>query len=360
MPVSTLHPALLLACASALTACAAVPAPDPARSPSSTAPTARFPAVERPRLEWGIVIHGGAGGRRPPGWSVAVRAERERSIAAALQAGHAVLAAGGSSLDAVQAAIVLLEDDPAFNAGRGAVFNAEGQNELDAAIMDGPTRRAGAVAALHRVKNPIVLARAVMERSPHVMMVGDGAEQFARQVGVELVDPSYFFTEDAWDALEREREAERRRSEPNGAAHDDGGSYYGTVGAVALDRQGRLAAGTSTGGRTNKRFGRVGDVPVIGAGTYANPDCAVSATGHGEWFIRYTVARDICVAVQDRGQTVGAAADSILFDVFDPLPVDGGVIVLDRAGNVAMSFNTAVMARGFIGPDGQPRVWLTR
>ena len=307
-----------------------------------------------------MVVHGGAGGRTPPTYSAEVRAARERSIAAALEAGYAVLAGGGSSLDAVQAAIVLLEDDSTFNAGRGSVFNAAGQNELDAAIMDGSTLNVGAVAALHRVKNPIVLARAVMDRSEHVMMVGEGAEQFAQLVGVELVDPSYFFTEAARRSLEREREAERRRTTPDGALGADGGSYYGTVGAVALDRQGRLAAATSTGGRTNKRFGRVGDVPVIGAGTYANRDCAVSGTGHGEWFIRYTVARDICVAVQDRGQTVGAAADSILFDVFDPLRVDGGVIVLDRAGNVAMSFNTAAMSRGFIGPDGQPRVWLTR
>lgn len=357
----TRFPPFLLACAILLAACSPVPAPDPAPAPSSSpAAGARFPAAERPRIEWGLVIHGGAGGRRPPAWSAEVRAARERSIAAALRAGHAVLAAGGSSLDAVQAAIVPLEDDPAFNAGRGAVFNADGQNELDAAIMDGLTLNVGAVAALHRVKNPIILARAVMEQSEHVMMVGDGAEEFARQVGVELVDPSYFFTQSAWDALERERAAERRRSAPDGALGADGGSYYGTVGAVALDRQGRLAAGTSTGGRTNKRFGRVGDVPVIGAGTYANPGCAVSATGHGEWFIRYTVARDICVAVQDRGQAVGAAADSILFDVFDPLQVDGGLIVLDRAGNVAMSFNTAAMPRGYIGPDGVPRVWLTR
>jgi len=322
------------------------------------------------RVEWGMVIHGGAGSRTPPNWNAQQQAVREAAIAGALRAGHAILAAGGSSLDAVQAAIVLLEDDSTFNAGRGAVLNAEGRNELDAALMDGPTLRVGTVAGVQRVRNPILLARAVMDRSEHVMMIGDGAEQFARLVDIELVDPGYFRTEAAVRALERQRASEQRRVDSAAAAPAapparEGAagwsdSHYGTVGAVALDRQGRLAAGTSTGGRTNKRYGRVGDVPIIGAGTYANADCGVSATGHGEWFIRYTVARDICVGVQYRGQAIAAAADSIMFRVFDPIPVDGGVIGMDRNGAIAMSFNTASMPRGYVGPDGAPRVWLTR
>jgi L-asparaginase / beta-aspartyl-peptidase len=348
----------MVAVSAALSSCAPVPAP-------ATTPEQAISA-DMPRIEWGLVMHGGAGGRTPPAWTPAQRATREASMAAALRAGYTILAAGGSALDAVEAAVVLLEDDSTFNAGRGAVFNAAGENELDASIMDGPTLNAGAVAGVRRVKNPIRLARAVMERSGHVMMVAGGAEEFARQVGIELVDPRYFFTQAAWVSLERERAAEQRRrdslaaAQPPGAQTGNGGSYYGTVGAVALDRQGRLAAATSTGGRTNKRPGRVGDVPVIGAGNYANPRCAISATGHGEWFIRYTVARDVCVGVEHRGQSLGGAADSILFRVLDPLRVDGGLIGLDSAGNVMMAFNTAVMPRGYVGPDGTPRIQLTR
>lgn len=343
-----------------LTACATGPAPATGAPPEPPAAA---------QVEWGMVIHGGAGSRTPPGWNAEQRAAREAAVAGALRAGHAILAAGGSSLDAVQAAIVLLEDDSTFNAGRGAVLNAEGRNELDAAIMEGPTLRVGTVAGLQRVRNPIVLARAVMERSEHVMMIGEGAEQFARLVDVELVDPGYFRTQAALNSLEREQASEQRRRDsaaaaprrpPEEGAAAWGDSHYGTVGAVALDRQGRLAAGTSTGGRTNKRYGRVGDVPIIGAGTYANADCGISATGHGEWFIRYTVARDICVGVQYRSQTIAAAADSMMFQVLDPIPVDGGVIGMDRQGRVAMSFNTASMPRGYVGPDGRPRVWLTR
>jgi L-asparaginase / beta-aspartyl-peptidase len=342
-----------------LTACATGPAPATGAPPEPPAAA---------QIEWGMVIHGGAGSRTPPGWSAERRAALEAAVAGALRAGHAVLAAGGSSLDAVQAAIILLEDDSTFNAGRGAVLNAEGRNELDAAIMDGPTLRVGAVAGVQRVKNPILLARAVMERSEHVMMISEGAEQFARLVDVDLVDPGYFRTQAAVNSLEREQASEQRRRDsaavaprapPEGAAAWSD-SHYGTVGAVALDRQGRLAAGTSTGGRTNKRFGRVGDVPIIGAGTYANPECGISATGHGEWFIRYTVARDICIGVQYRGQTIAVAADSMMFRVLDPIPVDGGVIGMDRHGRIAMSFNTASMPRGYIGPDGAPQVWLVR
>lgn len=344
-----------------LAACATGPAPATGGPPEPPEPSTAA------QVEWGMVIHGGAGSRTPPGWNAEQRAAREAAVAGALRAGHAILAAGGSSLDAVQAAIVLLEDDSTFNAGRGAVLNAEGRTELDAAIMEGPTLRVGTVAGVQRVRNPIVLARAVMERSEHVMMIGEGAEQFAQLVGVELVDPAYFRTQAAVNSLERERASEQRRRDSAAAAPrlpEGAGalvdSHYGTVGAVALDRQGRLSAATSTGGRTNKRYGRVGDVPIIGAGTYANAACGISATGHGEWFIRYTVARDICVGVEYRGQTIAAAADSMMFQVLDPIPVDGGVIGMDRQGRVAMSFNTASMPRGYVGPDGRPRVWLTR
>lgn len=357
------HPIALL-CLLPLTAmaCATAPAATPGAPPAVPA-TATTPAVEL-RVEWGMVIHGGAGSRTPPNWTAQQVATREAAIAGALRTGHSILTAGGSSLDAVQAVIVLLEDDSTFNAGRGAVLNADGRNELDAAIMDGPTLRVGTVAGVQRVRNPIALARAVMERSEHVMMIGDGAERFARLAGIELVDPAYFRTQAAVNALERERASEPLRRDsaatrpPREGTADLIHSHHGTVGAVALDRQGRLAAATSTGGRTNKRFGRVGDVPIIGAGTYANADCGISATGHGEWFIRYTVARDICVGVQYRAQTIVAAADSIMFRVLDPIPVDGGVIGMDRSGAIAMSFNTASMPRGYIGPDGVPRVWL--
>jgi L-asparaginase / beta-aspartyl-peptidase len=273
----------------------------------------------------------------------------------ALQAGHAILARGGHSLDAVEAAVIVLEDDSNFNAGKGAVFTADGRNELDAAIMDGATLRAGAVAGLRRVKNPIRLARAVMEQSEHVFMIGEGAEQFARERRIQLVDPSYFYTERAWRALQREREAERQRG--RGLAGGDGGE---TVGAVARDRSGRLAAATSTGGRTNKRYGRVGDVPVIGAGTYARRDCAVSATGHGEWFIRYTVARDVCGALRFPGQTLRAAADSIVMVELRQLGAEGGIIAIDGAGHVAMPFNTRGMPRAYVGADGVPHVLIFR
>lgn len=323
-----------------------------------------MPAVdaEHPRLDWGLVIHGGAGSTSPENTSPARRAALESAMTRALQAGHAVLARGGHSLSAVEAAVIVLEDDSNFNAGKGAVFTHDGKNELDAAIMDGSTMRAGSVAGLRRVKNPIRLARAVMERSEHVFMVGEGAEQFARERGIELVDPSYFYTESAWRALQRELNAERQRDTARAPVREEGrgAAESETVGAVARDRSGRLAAATSTGGRTNKRYGRVGDVPVIGAGTYARRECAVSATGHGEWFIRYTVARDVCGVLQFRGQTLRAAADSIVMVELERLGADGGVIAIDAAGNVAMPFNTRGMPRAYIGSDGVPHVLIFR
>jgi beta-aspartyl-peptidase (threonine type) len=297
-----------------------------------------------------LVIHGGAGVIRKemtPEKEKAVRAGLEQ----ALTAGYAVLKAGGASLDAVEKAIVVLEDDPNFNAGRGAVFNHDGKNELDAAIMDGATLRAGSIANVHRIKNPIELARAVMEKSEHVMLIGDGAEQFAQSIGVPLVDPQYFYTEARWKALQQALEEEKAKAAESGKT-----SHHGTVGAVALDAKGNLAAGTSTGGMTNKRFGRVGDAPIVGAGTYADARCAVSATGWGEFYIRATAARDICARVEFRGDGLKKAADEVVLDVIGKLGGDGGVIALDKNGDIAMPFNTDGMFRAWIDRDGKVRV----
>ncbi len=295
-----------------------------------------------------LVIHGGAGTMSrealTPDKEKAIRADLDR----ALDAGHAVLKRGGSALDAVSAAVVILEDSPHFNAGKGAVFSAEGVNELDAAIMDGATLKAGAVAGLHRVKNPIRLARAVMEKSPHVMLIGEGAEKFGATVGIEFVDRAYFRTEERWRQLQ-----EAKAKEKAGASIEaEPGRYFGTVGALALDAQGRLAAATSTGGMTNKRWGRVGDSPILGAGTYANDRCAVSGTGWGEFYIRLAVAHDICARVAYRGDTVAAAAEEVVMKRVPKLGGDGGAIAMDAAGRIAMPFNTTGMYRGWINPDG--------
>ncbi|HVV95559.1 MAG TPA: isoaspartyl peptidase/L-asparaginase, partial [Rhodanobacteraceae bacterium] len=248
-----------------------------------------------------LVIHGGAGvvaKEVTPERERAVRAELER----ALRKGYAILASGGSSLDAVGAAISTMEDSGTFNAGKGAVFNHDGRNELDAAIMDGATLRAGSVANVHTVKNPILLARAVMDKSPHVMLVGEGAEIFAKSVDMKPVPPKYFYTEMRWKELQE-------------ALKEEKSGHHGTVGAVALDKAGHLAAGTSTGGITNKRYGRVGDSPIIGAGTYADAHCAVSATGWGEFYIRATAAKDICARMEYAHATLAEAASTVVMDI---------------------------------------------
>jgi beta-aspartyl-peptidase (threonine type) len=295
-------------------------------------------------MKWGLVLHGGAGtiprDKLTPEREAAARADLER----ALREAHAVLASGGTSLDAVTTAIVILEDSPYFNAGKGAVFTHDGINELDASIMDGKTRAAGSVAGVRTIKNPIKLARAVMEKSRHVMMVGSGAEDFAATVGIERVDPSYFRTEERWQELQEK-------------LNDD---KFGTVGVVALDKSGGLAAGTSTGGLTNKRYGRVGDSPIIGAGTYASEHCGVSATGHGEVFIRYTVARDICARVEYTGVPVAKAAHDVVEDVLVKAKGDGGIIAMDAEGHWALTFNTPGMYRGFITDEGIPHVDIYR
>lgn len=298
-----------------------------------------------------LVIHGGAGS----GTRADIGLEREKSMRAALHAalasGYAVLEQGGNSLDAVQAAILVLEDDPNLNAGKGAVFNAAGGHELDASIMDGKTLKAGAVAGVTTIRNPILLARAVMEQSPHVMMAGDGAVRFARQLGLEEVDPTYFDTEHRRKALER---ALQKQSETGRDAHS---GYFGTVGVVALDKQGNLAAGTSTGGMTAKRFGRVGDSPVIGAGTYANnASCGVSSTGHGEFFIRHVVAFNICAKMQYQNLSIEQAADAVVMDELVKAGGTGGVIAMDAKGNIAWPFNTKSMLRAYQSGDSGPVV----
>ena len=297
-----------------------------------------------------LVIHGGAGVVRKE-----MTAEREKAaytgLERALHVGYAALKAGASSLDAVAEAIVTMEDDPEFNAGKGAVFNHEGKNELDASIMDGATLRAGAIANVHRIRNPILLARAVMEKSEHVMLIDDGAERFAASIGMPLIEPIYFHTEERWQQLQKAlKEEQDNIADPTKTPH------HGTVGAVALDRKGNLAAGTSTGGMTNKRFGRVGDSPIIGAGTYADARCAVSATGWGEYYIRATVARDICARVEFRGDTLASAADEVVLRVVPKLGGDGGVIALDVQGNIAMPFNTDGMFRGWVDRAGRAHV----
>jgi beta-aspartyl-peptidase (threonine type) len=299
-----------------------------------------------------LVIHGGAGVQRKD-LSPAEEKVARAALRQALLKGHAALAAGKPALDAVTAAITVLEDDPTFNAGKGAVFTHEGRNELDAALMDGASLKAGAVAGVQRVRNPILLAQAVMQQSPHVMMVGEGAEAFAASQGIALVDPAYFHTGKRWQQLQK-----ALKEEASGQAHTDleTARHFGTVGAVALDAQGHLAAGTSTGGMTNKRYGRVGDSPIIGAGTYANATCAVSGTGWGEYYIRTAAAHDICARMQYLKQSPSEAGRAVINERIPALGGDGGAIVLSADGVAATPFNTQGMYRGWIGVDGVPHV----
>lgn len=293
-----------------------------------------------------LLVHGGAGVIRRDMDAATEQAIRA-ALADALQRGYAVLAADGSALDAVVAAVVALEDAPYFNAGHGAVFTHEGVNELDAAIMDGATLRAGAIAGVRRVRNPVLLARAVMQHSAHVMLTGGGAEDFARGQGIALVDPEYFRTDARWEQLQ-----DARRKDAQGQAVD----HFGTVGAVALDAEGHLAAATSTGGMTDQRWGRIGDSPVIGAGTYANAACAMSGTGWGEFYIRTAAAHAVCMRVASMHQSVVDAAEAVIEHEIPELGGSGGAIVLGNDGSFAISFNTDGMFRGRIGADGVPHV----
>jgi beta-aspartyl-peptidase (threonine type) len=262
------------------------------------------------------------------------------------------LRAGGSALDAVAEAVVVLEDAPHFNAGRGSVFTHDGRNEMDAAVMDGASLRAGAIAGVGCVKNPVLLARAVMEHSPHVMLAGRGAEDFAREQDIEQAAPGYFRTEHRWQQLQEAL----RKEDAEGGGDVQAGGYYGTVGAVALDQAGHLAAATSTGGMTNKRWGRIGDSPLIGSGTYADAGCAVSGTGWGEYYIRTAAAHAICMRVSAMKQPLEQAAETVILEEIPRCGGDGGAIVLGADGRFALPFNTPGMYRGWIDANSAPQV----
>ncbi|WP_101925174.1 MULTISPECIES: isoaspartyl peptidase/L-asparaginase family protein [Luteimonas] len=302
-----------------------------------------------------LVVHGGAGVIERDALDGAAEQAIHDALQTALDAGKAVLAAGGSAVDAVEAAVTALEESPQFNAGKGAVYNDAGQHELDASIMDGVGQRAGAVAAVTTVRNPVRLARRVMDRSPHVLLMGAGAEAFADAHGdIDRVANVWFDTPHRHAQLVQAQAREAaERADPDAVADNLRGKYFGTVGAVALDAQGRLAAATSTGGMTNKKWGRVGDSPVIGAGTWADARCAVSGTGWGEFFLRAAVAHDIAARIAYGGQSLQAAADAVIVDVVPGLGGDGGAIAVDRDGNIAMPFNTSGMYRGWVHGDGR-------
>ena len=300
-----------------------------------------------------LAVHGGAGTIERSKMTAGREQEYRAGIEHALRAGREILDRGGSSLDAVEAAVRVLEDDPNFNAGKGSVFTSAGTNEMDAAIMDGKTMNAGAVACLEHVRNPIVLARTLIEKSKHVMMVGRGAEEFAKRNGIELVDAKYFFTQRRWDELQEAKAAEKLAAGGRKKFSISEAGSHGTVGAVARDAQGNLAAATSTGGTTNKLPGRVGDSPVIGAGTYANnATCAVSCTGDGEFFIRAVVAHQVSALMAVSGVSLKEAAERALADA-QKLGGTGGLIAVDKEGNVTLPFNTSGMYRGYVDEGGR-------
>lgn len=301
---------------------------------------------------WALVIHGGAGGPAKGTMSGEKEEGYLKKLDEALTLGSGILSKGGSSMDAVEAVIRFMENCPLFNAGKGAVLDSDGKAELDASIMDGKTGLAGAVGGVTTIKNPISAARRVMMKTPHVMLVGSGAERFAQEQGLEIVDPSYFITPERWDQWKQGNTKHQPRQGPGKSGQGEE-KKHGTVGAVALDQQGNLAAATSTGGMGNKMVGRIGDSPIIGAGTFAsNKTCAVSATGHGEFFIRNVVAYDLSALMEYRGMTLEKAAGYLIMEKLKEQKADGGLIALDRNGNIAMPFNTNAMFRGFVKSDG--------
>jgi len=305
-----------------------------------------------------IVIHGGAGTISRASITDEKEATIRETLKASIQAGYKVLSNGGPSTEAVKAAINVMENSPLFNAGLGAVFNAAGKNEMDASIMEGAGLNAGAVAAVTQIKNPIDLALKVMTDSEHVMLMGEGAEEFARQQGFEMMDPAYFHTDFRWQQLQRIKARESAHQEIS--VEDQHDQWFSTVGAVALDQNGDLAAGTSTGGTSNKRWGRVGDSPIIGAGTYANnKSCAVSATGHGEFFIRYVVAYNICNRVE-LGAPLVEAADTVVNHILVEAKGEGGVIAMDPQGTITTPFNSEGMYRASIDTDGNMTISIYR
>lgn len=344
---------------------------------SQNASVSSPPSVVEPvagHHKWALALHGGAGVIERASMTPEADANYRAGIKEAVNTAAAILDKGGSSLDAVEAAIMQLEDNPLFNAGRGAVFSYDGTNQLDAAIMDGATMKAGSVADVRTTRHPISLARAVMEQSPHVMLIGDGADAFAAHVGLEQVRPSFFFTERRWQSLVQQlrKEGAPIPAPPQGAPpppptkpiadfETPDAHKYGTVGVVALDRRGNIAAGTSTGGTQAKRWNRVGDSPIIGAGTYAsNQSCAVSATGSGEYFIRLTVARTICALVQYKGISLQAAADQVVQKDLTAMHGDGGVIALTPDGQMVWSFNSPGMFRGRMREGGTIEIGIYR
>ena len=305
---------------------------------------------------FGIVIHGGAGTILKENLSDSLEAAYKAKLKEAISVGYEILKNGGTSLEAVTQTINILEDSPLFNAGKGAVFTHDGSNELDASIMDGKTLNAGAVAGVKHIKNPINLARDVMEKSEHVMLYGAGAETFAKSLDYEMMDTSYFYTENRFQSLQKMLKKEKEKDE-NTVSFEDSfikNSKFGTVGCAALDKHGNLAAGTSTGGMTNKRWNRIGDSPIIGAGTYANnATCAVSSTGWGEYFIRGVVAYDISAMMEYKGMTLQEAASEVIQKKVPALGGDGGIVAIDKDGNVAMEFNTAGMYRATMNAQGE-------
>ena len=314
--------------------------------------------------DYAIVIHGGVGTILRADVTPEKEAAYIEALNAALTIGENILKSGGTSVDAVTATISFLEDSPLFNAGKGAVFTAEGKNELDASIMDGQSQKAGAVGSVSTIKNPITLARAVMDKSPHVMLTGRGAEQFAKEQGITIVEPSYFFTQMRWDTYLRakaEDEGKQKEQQQLLEKTKNIDKKFGTVGCVCLDKNGNLAAGTSTGGMTYKKWNRLGDSPIIGAGTYAdNASCGVSCTGHGEFFIRYAVAKDVCALMEYKGMSVEKAADYVINDKLKSKGGEGGLIAMDAFGNIAMAFNQEGMYRGFRKSTGEKFVGIFR
>jgi len=332
-------------------------------------PLGTGPLPESPQVRWGLVIHGGVGVIPREKMTEETAAEYRAVLAESLQAGYGAMEEGGSAADGVVAAIEVMEDSPIFNAGRGSNFTTDGEVTMDASIMAGEDLAAGAVTGVRRTRNPIRLARAVMEKCPHVMLSGDGADAFAREQGLRWEDPEFFFTQRRWDALQeaRARAAEGQDrpntvdvGDPRTADQEEGENLKrGTVGAVALDRRGMLIAGTSTGGSANKKWGRIGDSPVIAAGTYAGSHCGVSCTGWGEYFIRHAVAHQIQARMALAGRSLAQAAHEVIMEELENhRPGLGGIVAMDRQGNVQMSYNTQGMYRGWVDENGTVRVGI--
>jgi beta-aspartyl-peptidase (threonine type) len=308
-----------------------------------------------------IVLHGGAGTILKENMTPELEKEYLAKMDEALEKGYDTLKKGGKSADAVVAAIMVLEDSPLFNAGKGSVFTADGKNEMDAAIMDGKTLKSGAVAGVHKIINPITAARCILEKSEHVMMVGDGAENFAKSCNCEFADSAYFYTEKRYQQLLKAKENEKVELDHGSGKKDPDvkDKKHGTVGVVALDVYGNICAGTSTGGMTNKKYGRIGDSPIIGAGTYANnKTCGVSCTGHGEYFIRAVAAHDVSALMEYKGYTVEKAANEVVNKKLKEMGGEGGLIAMDAQGNITMPFNTAGMYRAYKKSDGKKEILI--